>query len=288
MLLSTYQLQRFRCDGFIVVPDVFSANEVALLRVETERLISVPSDGLVLEDDNISPRSLNGPHLLSGLMRELVRSPRLLPVAEQILGDDVYLHQYKINIKRAFVGEQWEWHSDFWFWQEEDGMPAPEALTAAIFLDDVNDFNGPTLFVPGSHHEKLENQHHSLAVENPEAGQDWRTTTAKSLKYQLDRGYLSAEIGSKGIVAAKGMAGSVLFFHCNTLHASTGNPSPWNRRTTFISYNRVSNALIEKTLPRPAFLANRDFTKLTKSADALAGEVSPNNFALQDQEAVLS
>src|SRR4051794_12095321 len=123
MYLSTYQLQRFRCDGFIVLPVVFSSNEVSLLRAETERLIAMPNPGLVFETDGVSPRSLNGPHLISPVMDGLMRSDQLLPLAEQILHAPVYLHQYKINMKRAFVGDQWEWHSDFWFWREEDSMP---------------------------------------------------------------------------------------------------------------------------------------------------------------------
>ncbi|HEY4092650.1 MAG TPA: phytanoyl-CoA dioxygenase family protein [Luteibacter sp.] len=262
MYLSAYQLQRFRCDGFIVLPGVFSPDEVSTLRAETERLIEEPSPGLVLEADGVAARSLNGPHLISPLMAGLMRSTKLLPVAEQILHEPVYLHQYKINMKRAFVGDQWEWHSDFWFWQAEDGMRAPHAITAAIFLDDVNDFNGPTLFVPGSHESVLRDEHHRTLEQATAPGEEWRTTTARDLKYSLERSHLSREIDANGMVAAKGQAGSVLVFHCNVLHASSANASPWDRRTIFISYNRVSNALSDVASPRPEFLASRRFDAL--------------------------
>ena len=30
-------------------------------------------------------------------------------------------------------------------------MPTPEVINAAVFLNEVNEFNGPMMFVPGSH-----------------------------------------------------------------------------------------------------------------------------------------
>ena len=30
-------------------------------------------------------------------------------------------------------------------------MPEPHVINAALFLDDVTKFNGPTMFVPGTH-----------------------------------------------------------------------------------------------------------------------------------------
>jgi ectoine hydroxylase len=283
--LSAYQLQRFRCDGFIVIPGVFCRGAIDRLRAETERLISTPRPGLVFETDGISPRSLNGPHLISAMMDGLTRSNQLLPIAEQVLNEPVYLHQYKINMKRALVGDQWEWHSDFWFWKKEDGMPSPFAVTAAIFLDDVNDFNGPTLFVPGSHGSVLQENHHSVMESDAGPGEEWRATTARDLKYRLEKEHLSQEIEANGIVAAKGLAGSVLLFHCNVLHASSANASPWDRRTIFVSYNRVSNALADVESPRPSFLANRTFEPLRQSGLSWTGDAEDSTPAIGERSA---
>jgi ectoine hydroxylase len=43
----------------------------------------------------------------------------------QILGEDVYMHQFKINGKQAFDGDVWQWHQDYGTWQADDDMPAP-------------------------------------------------------------------------------------------------------------------------------------------------------------------
>ena len=74
-----------------------------------------------------------------------------MEAAQRILQDEVYVHQFKVNAKLAFRGEVWEWHQDYIFWRNEDGMPTDNVVTLALFLDEVNEFNGPLLFVPGSH-----------------------------------------------------------------------------------------------------------------------------------------
>ena len=32
-------------------------------------------------------------------------------------------------------------------------MPTPRVVNAVLFLDEVNEFNGPLIFIPGSHKE---------------------------------------------------------------------------------------------------------------------------------------
>lgn len=273
---SRVDKSRFENVGFLIIDQCFSPYEVRSLTRETDALLESPSPGLVYEDDGVSVRSLNGAHLLSTGMDQLSRTRRLLGAAQELLGGDVYVHQYKINMKRALVGKQWEWHSDYWYWQEEDGMPAPEALTAVIFLDDVTEFNGPMLLIPGSHHDRLSANDHVRPYGEVDGGDNWQITTASTLKYQLTRERIFAAMEQRGLVAAKGKKGSVLFFHCNLLHYSSPNPSAWDRRAIFISYNRVSNALAPIRSPRPEFLAAR-------SARALQPLESPWDIHLFDR-----
>ena len=35
--------------------------------------------------------------------------------------------------------------------EDDDLMPEARAMNVAIFLDEVNEFNGPLMFIPGSH-----------------------------------------------------------------------------------------------------------------------------------------
>ncbi len=69
----------------------------------------------------------------------------------QILDEEVYMHQFKINAKAAFDGAVWQWHQDFGTWSRDDLMPEARAMNIALFIDPVTAANGPLIFIPGSH-----------------------------------------------------------------------------------------------------------------------------------------
>jgi ectoine hydroxylase len=262
MKLSAEQVGRYEQDGFLLIPDYFSSAEVELLRAELPALFGMESPAMVREAGTNVVRGVHGVHRTNPVFGALVRQARLVEPARQLLEDDVYVHQFKINAKLALVGEVWEWHQDFKFWHEEDGMEVPRALSCAIFLDEVDEFNGPLMLVPGSHLDGM-----ATTLQRPDA-EGWAPTLAAKLKYELTAETLTEAIGSRGIVAPKGPAGSVLLFHCNVLHGSAPNMSPRDRRIVLISYNAVSNALPEVAEPRPEFLAARDFTPLDSEVEA--------------------
>lgn len=67
-----------------------------------------------------------------------------------------------------------------------------------------------------------------------------------------------------GLQAVEAKAGSVVFFDCNTLHASAGNLSPWPRANVFVVYNSVENQLRPPKYglaPRPEYVAAREHTQ---------------------------
>jgi ectoine hydroxylase len=72
---------------------------------------------------------LRGTHLTNEFFARIVRHPKILTKiltpAQRLLGSDVYVYQFKINMKRAFKEDMWRWHQDLNYWHHEDGMPAP-------------------------------------------------------------------------------------------------------------------------------------------------------------------
>ena len=88
-------------------------------------------------------------HLISDLIAELVRDPRILDRARQILGSDVYVHQSRVNYMPGFTGKGFYWHSDFETWHAEDGMPSPRAVSISLALTDNYPFNGGLMVMPG-------------------------------------------------------------------------------------------------------------------------------------------
>ena len=110
------------------------------------------SDQSITDPDSGDLRSVFQMHELSRRFDELTRDPRILGMVRQLLGSDVYIHQSRINDKFGFQGSGFNWHSDFETWHSEDGMPRMRAVSASIMLTDNNEFNGPLMLIPGSHH----------------------------------------------------------------------------------------------------------------------------------------
>ncbi|MCB0965992.1 MAG: aminotransferase class I/II-fold pyridoxal phosphate-dependent enzyme, partial [Ilumatobacter sp.] len=150
--LSGEEMEAFGRDGVVVLPARFSLDEVAAINDVLDRLMEEDVPENIREKSSGVVRTAMGLHLRHELFARLVNDPRFLEPAAQILGDvPVYAQQVKVNAKAAFTGEQWQWHYDFATHHHEDGVPEPLALNMHIFLDDVTEFNGPLMFVRGSH-----------------------------------------------------------------------------------------------------------------------------------------
>lgn len=271
--LSPEDFWNYRQNGFVVFEQLFSPAELKVIRAELPGVFSEDSARRVLER-NSSVRTVFASHLTNEVFSRVSRMARLVERATQLIGNEVYVHQFKINAKVALEGDQWEWHQDYFYWQKEDSMPLPSVLTAVLFVEDVNEFNGPMLIIPGSHlegvididvHEKYRDN--GKGNDHQSAQPLWAATLTADLKYKIDKDILKQLMEKRSIHAVTGPAGTVMFFHGNLFHASTNNLSPWDRISIFISYNSVANALGETENPRPEFIAARDFRPLKSIAD---------------------
>lgn len=262
MRLTPEQVEQFESDGFLFLPEVFSNEEVDRFVENFEIVCHEDQPGRIFEKDGNVVRTVFGSHRTNPVYRELSEDPRIVGPAMDLLKDDVYIHQFKINAKMAFQGDVWQWHQDYIYWLREDGMMKPLALTASIWLDDVHEFNGPLMLVPGSHQVEIDTPARDTAPA-------WMATVIADLKYSLGVEELKDLIARKGIVAPKGPRGSVLLFHCNVVHGSVPNMSPFHRRIVFVSFNSMANPLMEMETPRPSFLANRQYETIRLASRAV-------------------
>ncbi len=268
--LDEVALSAFERDGYLWFEGFFSEDRIQPffdeLRQMGEDESLLAGQRVIRDPQSGAIRSVFDMHHISPYFDALTRDPRILGMVEQLLGGDVYLHQSRINDKYGFQGAGFDWHSDFETWHAEDGMPRMRAISASLMLTDNNEFNGPIMLIPGSHHQFVpcqgetpdDNWQQSLKAQ--EAG----VPSARDLRALVDAG---------GIEAPKGRAGSLLLFECNTLHASNANMSPWPRSNLFFVYNSVDNALVEPfaaDAPRPAFLANRETPEALSMQDPFA------------------
>jgi ectoine hydroxylase len=252
MRLSQEQLEQFDREGYLFFPGLFSAEEMRTLTDEVPRLYARREAYNVREKSAEAVRTNFAAHMYSEPFARLARHPRMVRPVMDLFDEPVYMHQFKINGKMAFEGDVWQWHQDYGTWLNDDMMPTERAMNVAIFLDDVNEYNGPLMFIPGSHKKGVVEAKHDL------------TTTSYPL-WTVDNDLIARLVdragGKKGgIVSPKGPAGSMILFHSCLVHASTSNLSPWNRVSVYLSLCAVSNHI--RRFKRPEYIAHRDFAPI--------------------------
>jgi ectoine hydroxylase-related dioxygenase (phytanoyl-CoA dioxygenase family) len=142
-------------DGYTVLADVFSNEEVARLREEIDAIYdALPSERSRSDRDQFRYELLNR----SGACQAAIAHPRILEVVEPLLGDDCHV----------IANTAWRNPPDFkggpWHCDAGPHIPRPEgvpwddripypvfAVAAHLMLQDCTSADGPTAVVPGSH-----------------------------------------------------------------------------------------------------------------------------------------
>ncbi|MDI1366096.1 MAG: ectoine hydroxylase [bacterium] len=267
--ITQEQAAQFDADGYLVLDQLFGPEELALLQAEAHTLLNAPGalapETIITEPDSRDVRSIFQVHDQSAVMARLAADDRLAEVSRFLLGDEVYIHQSRLNYKPGFKGKEFYWHSDFETWHVEDGMPRMRALSMSVLLAPNTPNNGPLMLIPGSHRAFL-----TCVGETPE---DHYLSSLKKQEYGVpDEESLTQMVREHGIVAPTGEPGTVVIFDCNTMHGSNGNITPLPRANAFFVYNALSNALVRPfgaAKPRPPFIAARDVRPLLKSPGLL-------------------
>jgi ectoine hydroxylase len=247
MLPTRDQTARFKNDGYLLYPALFSMDEVAFLDRCIGRLVDANNPHAVCEREGDEVRMIHGVHLQNDSFRRLPRHPDLLRPVEHLLESEVYIYQSRLNLKTGFRSTPirgYPWHQDFSVWHLRDGMPEPRAIVAFIFLDDVTPCNAPLMVIPRSHLTG------HLGRRDPES-ENYFVVSQDRVTEEFEKG---------GIVALLGPPGSVLFMHCNLLHASTENISPMRRSLCSFVYSAITNR--PRIFDLPNRYTARDFSPL--------------------------
>lgn len=260
--LSGLEAHAYEADGFIIFPEFFSEAEIADMNKAFDALKNDESlkdrEEYITEPGSDEVRTIFSQHLFNQIFADLIKDRRILDKVEQILGSKAYIHHSRINIKPAYKGKSFPWHSDFETWHAEDGLPHCRNVTAWIMLTDNTQFNGPLYLIPGSHKKFV-----ACAGETP------KENYKESLRNQR-YGVPSLEgiqslCEDHELVAALGKAGTLVLHDGNTMHGSPDNISPASRTNAFFVYNSVENTPQEPFAARERrapFLCLNDYTPL--------------------------
>ena len=243
-MIEPWQEELFREQGYLIVNDVFSAEEIAELQsvfdvwVDESRQHSEAygetRDGRCrfdLDSDHSpahpSLRRVASPTEISPGFYQAACHSTMTAIAARLAGPDLRFHHSKINSKLPGTRTEVKWHQDFLFTPHSND----DLVTALLMISDVTADNGPLQVIPGSHRGPLYSH-----------WQDGRFTGA------IEERHLAEQ--RQPPVSCQGRAGSVCFMHTRLLHASAANQSS-HPRTLFISVYAAEDAwpLAENPLP---------------------------------------
>lgn len=222
-MIGDPEVVRYQRDGFIVVPDVLSAQDVADLQrvtdefVELSRKTTQHTDVFDLEPGH-SPaqprlRRIKTPNLHHPTYGRMVKHPKIIAVLQRLWGPNIRFDISKLNLKAAGFGSPVEWHQDWAFYPHTND----DLAAVGIMIDDFTTDNGSMLVIPGSHKGKIHDHHakgHFVGGIDPS----------------------KSDIDFSKAVMCTGRAGSITVHHVRLIHGSSANVSGQPRRFLLHQY----------------------------------------------------
>ena len=97
MNLTQSQREAFERDGYLFFPSLFRPEELKVLTDEVPALYAQRRPENVREKTGDVVRTNFAAHMYSYPFAKLARHPRMVEPVRQLFGEDVYMHQFKIN-----------------------------------------------------------------------------------------------------------------------------------------------------------------------------------------------
>lgn len=172
------QIEHFRTQGWVAVPNFWNEDEIAAMRAELDRLKdegllrNVATDG---DGKTHSTKKANlqlcpmYPH--SNFFRAMPWAPKVGEAVEQLIGGPVLLHLDQVFLKPGKSGAGTNWHQDNAYFQIDEPLYGTALWTA---VHEATEANGTMRIIPSVFREKLEHSrdpdsdHHIRCYPNEE------------------------------------------------------------------------------------------------------------------------
>ena len=222
-LLTEEQLSDYDRDGYIVVRNLFSKDEIDSLGHAARSDNEMDKSSTQRDDgEGNAVRLALWNHPGDGIYGMFARCRKMVDRVEEILREEVYHYHSKMILKDAKVGGAWAWHQDYGYWYQ-NGVLTPNLCSVMIAVDQATVENGCMQVIKGSH--TMGRVNHVLSGD--QAGADMERVKEAKKRFEL--------------IHATMNPGDALFFHSNTLHASDANDSDHPRWAMICCYNAASN-----------------------------------------------
>jgi ectoine hydroxylase-related dioxygenase (phytanoyl-CoA dioxygenase family) len=244
-MLSEADKDRYRRDGYLVVEDAVTPEQLDAMRrelgrwVEESRQHDAPFGAPTIDgrprfdigtdhsSDHPALRRVNNPSDISPAFADVMSAAPVVDMVADLIGPDVKFHHCKVNLKLSGTKTAVGYHQDFPYTPHSND----DIVTVLVMLDDMTEENGCLMVVPGSHKGPI----HSL--------------------FDGDRftGYVQPEVLNEAKaqeVAITGKAGGACLMHTRLLHGSAANRSP-RPRGLYICVFTAADAVPLAASPMP-------------------------------------
>jgi ectoine hydroxylase-related dioxygenase (phytanoyl-CoA dioxygenase family) len=221
-MLTQEQVAFYHTNGYIVVEEMISAEEIAELRrvtdefVEKSRQVTEHTSVFDLEPGHTPEaprlRRLKSPATQHPVYDRMLRDDRILDMVAPLIGPAIRHQGGKLNMKSAEFGSPVEWHQDFAFGGDRTN---DDMLSVGVAIDDMTQENGCLLFIPGSHKGEIYDHYQS----------DVFVGAITDTTFKPDN-----------VVPVEVKAGGITIHHTRTLHASAPNTTGQARRLLLLQY----------------------------------------------------
>lgn len=246
--ISDADAQFYQENGYLVVENALSSDEVAALRQETVRICRgqlghvsglppvLPTDS----DDDVIQRTLcvHFPHKISEVMYDFLAHPTVVDLLTRVIGPNVKCMQSMLFIKSSGKPGQ-AWHQDEGFIPTRD-----RSLGAAwMALDDATVENGCLWVIPGSHRR----------------GIIWPHRQHDDARFDCVVESFNFPYKDEDSIPVEVKAGSIVFFHGYLLHRSLPNQAQSGFRRSLVNHYCSAETFLPWQFPaKPTGMATLD------------------------------
>ncbi|HXB94330.1 MAG TPA: phytanoyl-CoA dioxygenase family protein [Puia sp.] len=224
--LSRQQLDDYNRDGYLIVRDFLTSEEIA-------KLYGIATGDATLTKHAFDLNDLSGKKTKLTLWYNpgddayglLTRSKRIVDSVGLLMdGNSPVCHFHsKLMQKEPRVGGAWEWHQDYGYWYKNEFLFPDQMMSVMVAITQATKENGCLQVIGGTH--KMGRIEHGFSGEQVGASQH----------------YVDLALKTMPLVYVELAPGDALFFHSNLLHRSEANLSDRARWSLISVYNRQAN-----------------------------------------------
>ena len=219
--LSQDEIDRFQADGFLLINDFFSHEELDRFGESMDAAVQRRTSG---DDRNLADKSLYEQTFVQCMgiwedepsVRPFTFHPKLCASAAALLQSDCIRLWHDQALYKEVGGRQTDAHLDFPFWP----VDKPDLVSVWIPFDDVGPGGGMMSYVQGSHTMGI-NQFVDIGQLRGGEPLDLLQTP---------------EVAERPLVPVAAPKGSAIFHHACTIHAADANETARTRRVFTMAY----------------------------------------------------